>query len=172
MIMLSCRLERASEAMEDAEKALVIAPYSTKARMAKAEALYSMGKFEKALVEFEKGWRIRQDPEIKTGIVKCRDVILNTVGVGALSYDNKVFERVINEIRKKEAQRKKKKKQKASSQMILGKMQEDVEFLEDFIKFQSKQNIGQKGLKMTAVSALDYLEKRKTFWQQTVVTKN
>ena len=59
-----------------------------------------------------------------------------------------------------------------SSQMILGKMQEDVEFLEDFIKFQSKQNIGQKGLKMTAVSALDYLEKRKTFWQQTVVTKN
>ena len=87
MIMLSCRLERASEAMEDAEKALVIAPYSTKARMAKAEALYSMGKFEKALVEFEKGWRIRQDPEIKTGIVKCRDVILNTVGVGALSYD-------------------------------------------------------------------------------------
>ena len=155
--------------MDDAEKALAIAPYSTKARIAKAEALYSMGQFEKALVEFEKGWRIRQDPEIKTGIVKCRDVILNTVGVGALSYDNKVFERVINEIRKKEAQRKKKKKQKASSQMILGKMQEDVEFLEDFIKF---QNIGQKGLKSTAVSALDYLEKRKTFWQQTVVTKN
>ena len=119
-------------------------------------------------MEFEKAWRIRQDPEIKTGIVKCRDVILNTVGVGALSYDNKVFEKVINEIRKKEEQRKreqakkKKKKKKTSSQMILGKMQEDVEFLEDFIKFQNKQSIGQKGLKMTAVSALDYLEKRKT----------
>ena len=31
----------------DAEKALVIAPHSTKARIAKAEALYSMGQFEK-----------------------------------------------------------------------------------------------------------------------------
>ena len=33
--------------MDDAEKALAIAPYSTKARIAKAEALYSMGQFEK-----------------------------------------------------------------------------------------------------------------------------
>ena len=49
-------------------------------------------------------------------------------------------------------------------------MQEDVEFLEEFIKFQSQQT-GKKELKTTAVSALDYLEKRKTFWQQTVVTK-
>ena len=74
----------------DAERALVISPHSTKARIAKAEALYSMGKFEKALVEFEKAWRLRQDPEIKTGIVKCRDVILNTVGSGAMGYDHKV----------------------------------------------------------------------------------
>ena len=43
-----------------------------------------------ALVEFEKGWRLRQDPEIKTGIVKCRDVILNTVGEGRMGYDDKV----------------------------------------------------------------------------------
>ena len=83
----------------------MIAPHSTKARIAKAEALYSMGQFEKvphsvwescdlflcqALVEFEKGWRLRQDPEIKTGIVKCRDVILNTVGEGRMGYDDKV----------------------------------------------------------------------------------
>ena len=33
--------------MQDSEKALVINPYSTKARIAKAEALYSMGQFEK-----------------------------------------------------------------------------------------------------------------------------
>ena len=48
------RLERAEEAMADSEKALVINPQSTKARISKAEALYSMGHFEKALVEFEK----------------------------------------------------------------------------------------------------------------------
>ena len=52
--MEALRLERPKEAMEDSEKALVINPCSTKARIAKAEALYSMGNFEKALVEFEK----------------------------------------------------------------------------------------------------------------------
>ena len=46
--------------MGDAERALVISPASTKARIAKAEALYSLGQFEKALVEFEKAWRLRQ----------------------------------------------------------------------------------------------------------------
>ena len=40
--------------MADSEKALVINPVSTKARISKAEALYSMGHFEKALVEFER----------------------------------------------------------------------------------------------------------------------
>ena len=121
---------------------------------------------------------IGQDPEIKTGIVKCRDVILNTVGVGAMNYDNKVFEKVIKQIRAKEKKeeerrreesKKKKKKSKDSDQVLLGKMQEDVEFLENFI---TKENIGQKGVKNTAESALDYLEKRKSFWQQTLVTKS
>ena len=171
-------MERATEAMADAEKALVISPHSTKARIAKAEALYSMGKFENALVEFERAQRLRQDPEVKTGIVKCREVILNTVGSGAMAYDNKVFQKVIRQIKikekeeerkREEARKKKKSKKKDTDQVILGKMQEDVEFLENFI---TKQNIGQKGVKTTAVSALDYLEKRKTFWQQTLVTKN
>ena len=121
---------------------------------------------------------IGQDPEIKTGIVKCRDVILNTVGLGAMNYDNKVFEKVIKQIRAKEKKeeerrreesKKKKKKSKDSDQVLLGKMQEDVEFLENFI---TKENIGQKGVKNTAESALDYLEKRKSFWQQTLVTKS
>ena len=95
-----------------------------------------------------------------------------------MNYDNKVFEKVIKQIRAKEKKeeerrreesKKKKKKSKDSDQVLLGKMQEDVEFLEDFI---TKENIGQKGVKNTAVSALDYLEKRKSFWQQTLVTKS
>ena len=35
--------------------------HSTKAIIAKAEALYNLGQFEKALVQFERGWRFRQD---------------------------------------------------------------------------------------------------------------
>ena len=96
-----------------------------------------------------------------------------------MNYDNKVFEKVIKQIRAKEkkeeerrreeSKKKKKKKSKDSDQVLLGKMQEDVEFLENFI---TKENIGQKRVKNTAVSALDYLEKRKSFWQQTLVTKS
>ena len=135
--------------MKDSEKALAINPYSTKARIAKAEALYSMGNFEKALVEFERGWRLRQDPEIKTGLVKCRDVILNTVGEGVFSNNDLLVQRVIRQMRKQEMEEKKRRDKKTkpkgrdANQLILGKMQKDVEFLEDFLKFQSTQTIGQ-----------------------------
>ena len=40
--------------------------------VAKAEALYNMGEFEQALVQFERSWRVRQDPAIRNGMVKCR----------------------------------------------------------------------------------------------------
>ena len=135
--------------MQDSEKALVINPYSTKARIAKAEALYSMGNFEKALVEFERAWRLRQDPEIKTGLVKCRDVILNTVGDGTFTHNELLVQRVIRQMKKKEIEEKKRRdkktktKQRDSNQLILGKMQKDVEFLEDFLKFQATQTLGQ-----------------------------
>ena len=127
----------------------MIAPHSTKARIAKAEALYSMGNFEKALVEFERGWRLRQGPEIKTGLGKCRDVILNTVGEGVFSNSDLLVQRVIRQIKKQEMEEKKRRdkktkpKQRDANQLILGKMQKDVEFLEDFLKFQSTQAIGQ-----------------------------
>ena len=88
-------MERPDEAMIDAEKALRINKYNTKAIVAKAEALYNLGHFEKALVQFERGWRMRQDPEINSGIVKCRDVILNTVGSTAKEYDADIVEKVI-----------------------------------------------------------------------------
>ena len=64
--------------------------------MAKGEALYSIGEFEKALVQFERGWRFRQDPAIKSGMVKCRDAI---VGTTAKEYDEKVVEMVIQQMK-------------------------------------------------------------------------
>ena len=93
------------------------------------------------------GWRLRQDPDIKTGLVKCRDVILNTVGDGVFHNNHLLLTRVIREIKKKEMEEKRrdkktKSRQKDSDLLILGKMQKDVEFLEDFLKLQSTQNIG------------------------------
>ena len=86
------RLERAAEAISDANTALEINKHSTKAIVAKGEALYSIGEFEKALVQFERGWRFRQDPAIKSGMVKCRDAIIITVGTTAKQYDEKMVE--------------------------------------------------------------------------------
>ena len=85
--------------MADADKALKLNKQSTKAILAKAEALYNMGQFENALVQFERGWRVRQDPEIRAGIIKCRDVIINTVGTTAKEYDREVVEKVIQEMK-------------------------------------------------------------------------
>ena len=44
---------------------------------------------------------------------------------------------------KKRRDKKTKPKGRDANQLILGKMQKDVEFLEDFLKFQSTQTIGQ-----------------------------
>ena len=139
--------------MQDAEKALKINKYSTKAILAKGEALYSLGDFEKALVQFERGWRMRQDPDIKAGIVKCRDVILNTVGSSAKEYDLDIVEKVIHQMKELEMEKKKAalddkktKRQKSAKnrkdpdQRLLGKMHEDVRFLEDFLKFQKSKH--------------------------------
>ena len=126
--------------MEDADKALKMNKHSTKAIIAKAEALYTLGQFEKALVQFERGWRIRQDPEIKAGLVKCRDVIINTVGTADKEYDREVVEKVIKQMKEaefdknKDEKKKKVNKKKDPDQLLLGKMNEDVKFLEDFLK--------------------------------------
>ena len=64
---LVCRLERPEEAIFDADKALEFNPYCTKAIVEKGEALYKMGQFENALVQFHRGLRLRGDPDIKLG---------------------------------------------------------------------------------------------------------
>ena len=154
---LYLRLERPEEAIIDAEKALYINNSSTRAIIAKAEALYNLGQFEKALVQFERGWRVRQDPEIKIGIVKCRDVILNTVGANAGEYDIEVVEKVIQQMKEMDIAKKnkpdteseersqvqeKRKAKKDPDLFVLGRMNEDVRFLEDFLKFHKpKQDI-------------------------------
>ena len=48
--------------------------------MAKGEALYIEGQFELALVQFERGLKIKRDQALKDGIIKCREAILFTLG--------------------------------------------------------------------------------------------
>ena len=176
--------------MEDAEKALSLNNTSTRAKIAKAEALYSLGQFENALVVFQRCWRTRQDGEIKAGIAMCKEVILSTVGNNAMEYDKKVVKKVIREQKQQEmkaqlaasfktkvnASQSAKQKEQAkrdADRNILGKMQKDLDFLQGFLKFQDSKRhqtnfqCEDQKVKTKTTAALDYLEKRKTFWQQT-----
>ena len=54
------KLDRPQDAILDAEEALKYNKNSTKAVTCKGEALYMMGEFEQALVQFERGYRVRQ----------------------------------------------------------------------------------------------------------------
>ena len=158
--------------------------------MAKGETLSNVGEFEKALVQFERGWRVRQDHAIKSGMVKCRDAIMNTVGSTAMQDNKDMLEMVIKQMREgkveltedadprvlKQEKRKAAAEKKVSDKRLLGKLNTDVQFLEKFLKTQTAEN--KKKVQITglqtrvnnkATEALEYLEKRKNFWQQTVM---
>ena len=181
------KLDRPQDAILDAEEALKYNKNSTKATTCKGEALYNMGEFEQALVQFERGYRVRQDPALRSGMVKCRDVIKRTVGDADRQYSVSVVEKAIREMARvkelevkaelektKLAKQSDKKKQKAektpdmkkTDRQLLGKFNKDVLFLEKFITNQTTINSTPDAQKM-AVDALKYLEGRKNFWQQT-----
>ena len=84
--------------MNDATKALKINPDNTKAIIARGEALYSMGEFEKGLVQFERGWRSRQDPKMKIGLQKCKDAVSNAVGPNGKEFDIDLVQRVMESL--------------------------------------------------------------------------
>jgi tetratricopeptide (TPR) repeat protein len=150
---LFLRLERPEEAIIDADKALEFNPTCTKAIVEKGEALYKMGHFENALAQFHRGLRLREDPDIKLGITRCKDEILNTLGNPRREYDVAIVKQVIQEmnglkIKKKSAtamdQHKWKEKIKPRKalgkvNLTLGKMNDDVEFLQKFVEIQKNQ---------------------------------
>jgi len=182
------KLDLPRDAILDAEEALRYNKTSTKATTCKGEALYNMGEFEQALVQFERGYRVRQDAALRAGMVKCRDVIKRTVGDAGRQYCVTVVEKAIKEMARVKEQEAKaavektkmaskhteKKKQKAdktpemkkTDRQLLGKFNKDVLFLEKFITTQTTKNSNEDAQKM-AVDALKYLEGRKNFWQQT-----
>ena len=64
-----------------------------------------MGHFENALVQFHRGLRLREDPDIKLGITWCKAEILNTLGNPRREYDVAIVEQVIQEMKLKRSQR-------------------------------------------------------------------
>ena len=139
-------------------------------------------------MQFERGLKIKRDQALKDGIIKCREAILFTLGKS-----KKIDEHIVKLITKDEnlAQRLNKKslpkitketKLKATTVKVmkdrsnkkLGKMNEDVQFLKKFLKKQTwkqKQDSADGCVNNAATDALKFLQDRKHFWEQTIVTE-
>ena len=123
-------------------------------------------------------------------MVKCRDAIIIAVGTSAREYDEKIVKLVVQQMKEgkldlnededpklaKEQKKKKEAEKKLSDKKLLGKLNDDVVFLEKILKSQACKNSKnvqgnrqQTKVSTMATEALEYLEKRKSFWQQTAV---
>ncbi|XP_053121967.1 outer dynein arm-docking complex subunit 4 isoform X3 [Hemicordylus capensis] len=75
------RLGDTENALKDAEASLINDKEFTKGLYQKAEALYTMGDFEFALVFYHRGYKLRPEVQkFKLGIQKCQEAIENSVG--------------------------------------------------------------------------------------------
>ena len=90
-------MDKTDEALNDADKALEKEETNSRAITAKAEALFSSGQFEKALVQFEKGNKLRQESMITTGLKKCRQAIVNSIGEDGIVFEKELVEIAIRE---------------------------------------------------------------------------
>ena len=154
------RLDQPGKALEDANKAIKINPdsarwfrlssgvsfypFNYRALACKAIALYNMGEFEKSLIQFERGWRWRPGSMMKTGLMQCKDAILNTVGPSAKPIDIEVLKKIENEKERKKIKNQKtltdakstaknERNDKVQDNIVLGKMGRDVTFLRDLL---------------------------------------
>ncbi|XP_065052220.1 outer dynein arm-docking complex subunit 4-like isoform X2 [Rhopilema esculentum] len=177
-------------ALSDAEAALEEDKEFNKGLYQKAEALYSMGDFEYALMYYHRGHKLRPElDEFRLGIQKAQEAIDNSIGNAAkvklenkgdlsfftkqddLGKKSKGYSKPATNKAKIGASRNKETKAPAPSnktvKQLLGELYADKEYLEklmqdtDFIKSESNKKIHE-----LVEDGLTYLNKRTDFWRQ------
>ena len=116
-----------------------------------------MGEFEKGLMQFERGSRVRCDLKMKSGLTQCKDAILNAVGPNARDFDLQLVGKVIKDMEdKKKAgnqtklqgqqqiktrkqlrleRRKREAKRKRIDKVLLGEVAKDATFLRSLVGY-------------------------------------
>ena len=121
------RLERNEDALKDANKALEYDEENTKAIVAKAEALFNSGLFEKALVQFEKGNKIWKDSNTLDGLIKCRQSILSSFGQQGIVFEKEMVNIAIRETKLEKERKERRKIEKANEwTSVLSKKDKEV----------------------------------------------
>ncbi|MCI4384908.1 hypothetical protein PGIGA_G00044200 [Pangasianodon gigas] len=181
------KMGEAENALKDAEASLKDDKSFFKGLYQKAEALYTMGDFEFALVFYHRGHKLRPEmQEFRLGIQKAEEAINNSVGSpssvklknkGDLSFFHKVEERkkprpeTFNHPLKKNLseQSQKTPKNERTAKQLLGELYTDKEYLEKLLKdedlIKGKTRTGER-LQDVIMSCISYLDTRTEFWRQ------
>jgi len=178
------------KALQDAESALKDDNNYNKGLYRKAEALYSLGDFEYALMFYHRGHKLRPElDEFRLGIQKAEEAIENSIGAcadiklenkGDLSFFAKQEDVVYKKptdpnARQKKPQATRKKKEvkkppvsKKTAKKLLGELYADKEYFQklmedqEFVKRKAKNN----HIYQLVKGGLEYFETRTEFWRQ------
>ncbi|XP_035611356.1 outer dynein arm-docking complex subunit 4 isoform X1 [Oncorhynchus keta] len=174
-------------ALRDAEASLKEDKEFFKGLYQKAEALYTMGDFEFALVFYHRGHKLRPElQEFRLGIQKAQEAIDNSVGSpssvklenkGDLSFFHKADEvkkgrpkGLIHPLRREMRQQNQKTpKSEKTAKQLLGELYSDKEYLEKLLKdedlVKGKMRDGER-LQDLILNCITYLDTRTEFWRQ------
>ncbi|KAL0992770.1 hypothetical protein UPYG_G00098150 [Umbra pygmaea] len=178
-------------ALRDAEESLKEDKEFFKGLLQKAEALYTMGDFEFALVFYHRGHRLRPElQEFRLGIQKSQEAIDNSVGSpssiklehkGDLSFFHKRDEgsdltakkcptAVIRPLKRESCQQNQKTaKMEKTAKQLLGELYSDKEYLEKLLEDKDLVKSRTRGggrLQDVILNCITYLDTRTNFWRQ------
>ncbi|XP_067285008.1 outer dynein arm-docking complex subunit 4 [Pseudorasbora parva] len=178
------KLGDAESALQDAQTSLKDDKHYFKGLYQKAEALYTMGDFEFALVYYHRGHKLRPElQEFRLGIQKAQEAIDNSVGSpSSVQLENKgdlSFFHKSHEVRSKHLNHSHKKVPKKHGQkmgkcektakQLLGELYSDREYLEKLLQdedlIKGKIRTGER-VQDLIVGCISYLDTRTAFWQQ------
>ncbi|NXD29953.1 TTC25 protein, partial [Spelaeornis formosus] len=179
------KLGDAENSLKDAEASLQTDQTFCEGLYQKAEALYTMGDFEFALVFYHRGRRLRPDlQKFQLGINKAEEAILNCIGnpssvkleskeelcfVSRQAESKKANQKQQNKPKDQKDLKEMKKKSPKTERQLLGELYADKVFLEKLLKdedlMQSSTRQGTKVMDLV-LGGISYLNQRRDFWQQ------
>ncbi|KAK3577964.1 hypothetical protein CHS0354_020803 [Potamilus streckersoni] len=180
------KLGDTENALQDAEAALTEDKTFHKGIYQKAQALYYMGDFEMALVNYHRGQKLRPElPEFRLGIQKAQEAIDNSVGSpdkvkltteGDLSFfklqDEKKMRKKTQGKSHAQALLSTRKGPSQSStnektvKHLLGELYDDRQYLEKLLKETNSNTEMDKTISNLVNEGLNYLDTRSDFWRQ------
>ncbi|NWR48840.1 TTC25 protein, partial [Regulus satrapa] len=179
------KLGDTENSLKDAEASLQIDKTFSEGLYQKAEALYTMGDFEFALVFYHRGRRLRPDlHKFQLGINKAEEAIVNCIGnpssvkleskeelcfVSRQAESKKDKQKRQNKPKDQKDQKQTKKQSPKTEKQLLGQLYADKAYLEKLLKDEDlMQSSTKQGVKVMdlVLGGIAYLNHRRDFWQQ------